>query len=435
MIIMNQNLKNAFVGIVLYGYASLFGVWAETPANSYFIPFKIISTDIPAKEYSILSFGASTESKDNTASIQKTIDACATAGGGTVFVPTGTFLCGPITMKSNVNLFFSQGAVLRMLPYGIGNGIEPGTYPNNGKTDFYSHLISGNKLDNIKISGNGIIDGQGNDWWSAYRAHNFKRGCLIRFDECNKIEISGITLINAPNVHITVGRKSSDVIISKVTIKCPANGPNTDGIDVWAPNVKIIDCNISCGDDNIAMDAGTQNIIIKRCEFGTGHGCSIGSYTKGIKNVLVDSCTFINTTAGIRLKSNRDRGGGEQNITYSNITMTGVKNPIYISSYYPKTPKIVAEDEAKGITETTPSWKHILIKNVIIKDSENAGIIWGLPEMPISDLIFDHVKISANKGFVINFANDVFFKNQSNIVITSGDIIRQYSSVITGLTE
>jgi hypothetical protein len=181
------------------------------------------------------------------------------------------------------------------------------------------------------------------------------------------------------------------------------------------------------------MDAGTQNITIKHCVFGTGHGCSVGSYTGGVCNVVVDSCTFSNTTSGIRLKSNRDRGGSEQNFSYSNITMNGVTNPILITSYYPKTPKFPTDDTAKQITLTTPSWKHIYLKNIIISNSPNAGIIWGLPELPISDVVFDNVKISAQTGMKINFAKEVVFKNGSSIDVSSGDAIKAYASTISGI--
>ncbi len=402
----------------------------QLPINQVTVSLPII----PNATFNILNFGAGISSGDNANAIQKTIDACNAAGGGTVTIPSGVYLCGPISMKSNVNLQLSEGSTLKMLPYGKGNGIEPGTYPNSGKPDFYTHLISGKGLNNIKVSGSGTIEGQGEDWWTAYRVSKaIKRGCLIRFDDCKYIEISGITLQNAPNVHITIGRSSSDVTISNIIIKCPAKSPNTDGIDTWASNIQIFNCNISCGDDNIAMDAGTQNITVKRCTFGTGHGCSVGSYTNGVGNVVVDSCTFSNTTSGIRLKSNRDRGGSEQNFYYSNITMNHVVNPIFISGYYPKTPVTPSDDAAQEVKATTPSWKHIYLKNITISDSPNAGTIWGLPELAVTDVVFDNVKITAETGMKINFANDVVFKNNSEINARSGDAVIAFSSTVSGI--
>lgn len=394
----------------------------------------VVRPEIPEARFLVMDYGASVSALDNTAAIQKTIDACTASGGGSVIIPSGTFLCGPIVMKNNVNLVLEEGCILKALPYGEGNGMTAGGYPNNGKPDCYAHLISGKRTQNIKVSGKGIIEGDGEAWWAAFRANrSIKRGCLIRFDDCKNIEISGIRLQNAPNVHITLGRGSSDITVRDITIEAPDEAPNSDGIDVWAPNVLISGCNISCGDDNIAMDSGTKNITIKRCVFGNGHGCSIGSYTTGIENVLVDSCSFKNTESAIRMKSNRSRGGGEKNITYSNITIDNVRKPIFITSYYPKTPKVVTDDAGEEIAPTTPSWNNILLRNIDIRNCEYAGIIWGLPELPIRNVVFDNVKIQAVKGMEINHVSGVSFINGSSVSVKKGDAVKVYKADPEGI--
>jgi polygalacturonase len=390
---------------------------------------------IPTGTFNITAYGAvSSTTVDNTSAIQQTINACSTAGGGTVIFPTGTYLSGPISMKSNVNLQLSGGAILRMLPYGGNNGNVSGTYPNSGKENHYTNFIYGKDLTNIEISGIGKIDGQGADWWAAYKAdRSIARPCMIRFDGCTNIAIKDITLQNAPNVHITIGKSSSNSTISNVTINSPSNSPNTDGIDTWSPNINISNCNISCGDDNIAMDSGSRNITIKNCTFGTGHGCSVGSFATNISNIIVDSCTFNNTTSGIRLKTGRNRGGIEQYLSYSNITMTGVTIPIYITSYYPKEPKSPTDDPAQPITATTPSWQHITFKNITATGATKAGILCGLPEQSISDVVFDNVKITAATGMKTYFVKDAIFKNSSEISVSNGDAIVTISANISGI--
>jgi polygalacturonase len=393
---------------------------------------------IPVTTFTVTDYGAvSSTTTDNTSYIQQTINACSAAGGGIVVIPAGTFLSGPLAMKSNVNLQISSGATLRMLPYGNGNGTLADTYPNSGTTDDYTDFIYGKNLTNIEVSGAGTVDGQGAAWWTAYTANNaIARPCMIRFDACTNIAILGLAFTNAPNVHITIGKSSSNTTIANVSISAPGTGaPNTDGIDVWSPNIDITNCNISTGDDNIAMDSGSQNIKITNCTFGYGHGCSIGSYASNITNILVDNCTFTNTTAGIRLKTARDRGGVEENITYSNITMTNVTNPIWITSYYPKVPTSVTADPAQTITTTTPSWQHITIKNVTITGSPNAGTIWGLPEKSINDVVLDNVKISSTTGMTVNYVTGLVFKNGSSITITSTTTyaVIPYSSTVSGI--
>jgi len=103
----------------------------------------------------------STASADNKTAIQNAINAAAAAtagvGGGTVEIPgPGTYLCGPLTMKKKVNLQVDAGATLQMLP--MTNW--------SGTTTF----IYGSSLNDIEFSGAGTIDGNGADWWTAFRA-------------------------------------------------------------------------------------------------------------------------------------------------------------------------------------------------------------------------------------------------------------------------
>lgn len=390
--------------------------------------------EIPERKYSILEYDADVCSEDNTEAIQSALDACTVAGGGWVVVPKGTFLCGPVEMKASTGLYLAKGAVLQALPYGEGNGTLPNTYPNSGETNRYAHLISARKCDNLRIAGEGTIEGDGEAWWKAFRAsRDFKRGCLIRFDGCKNIAIEGITLQNAPNVHITIGKGSSDAAMRNLTIMAPEYAPNSDGIDTWARNILIENCRISVGDDNVAMDTGTKNIVIRNCEFGDGHGCSIGSYAGSVENVLVDNCRFDGTESAIRMKSDRTRGGGERNITYSNLTISGVKNPLYITSYYPRTPKHPEDDQAVPVTAKTPLWENVVIRNVKIIDCERAGIIWGVPEQRISDLILDNVQIEAQKNFIINNAKNVKFMNGSSIKTPGCEAIKTYNSTFSGI--
>lgn len=401
--------------------------------------FSVNLPEIP-KDFvvNITNFGASVQSTDNTEFIQKAIDKVNEVGGGKVIVPDGVFLCGPILLKSNVELHFLKGAVLKMLPYGIGNGIQPGSYPNNGKEGVYASLITATDAQNVAVTGSGLIDGQGRDWWDAYRKVKgtstvMKRGCLIALLGTKNALIAGIKLIDAPNVHITIGKKSSEVTVDGITIDCPEEGPNTDGIDVWAPNVVIKNSSISTGDDNIAMDTGTDNIIIKNCFFGHGHGCSIGSYTHNIKNVLVDSCRFEGTDSAVRMKSGRNRGGGESNIVYSNIVANNLNCAVYITSYYPKVPQKIEEDTPQKITPNTPAWSNILIKNLMATNCNQSIEIWGIPELPVNKVTFENVNVQSKQGVVLYNCSNVNFIN-SNINNSNKEKVRTYQvSSIKGI--
>jgi polygalacturonase len=404
-------------------------------------PATIPLPNIPATQFMITTYGANTSSTDNASFINATINAANAAGGGTVVVPAGTFLSGPITMKSNVNLYLSAGSVLQILPYGNGNGSPAGSYPNTGATDNYANFIFGSGLSNIEVSGSGTIEGNGSAWWTAYNANNnITRPCLIRFKACNTVWITGITLQNSPNVHVTLGQSStmgSNGTISNITVIAPSTSPNTDAIDTWYWNgVSIHDCNLSEGDDNVAMDSYSQNISIKNCTFGFGHGVSVGSYAINVGNVTVDSCTFTGTTNGIRLKSEVGRGGNDSSFVYSNITMTNVQYPFYITSWYPKEPYPASAQVAGTVTSTTPQWKNIYFKNMTITNSTYGGIIYGLPEMYVNNVTFDNVQLGATKsGLVTNFVSGLVFKNCSSITLPSGkgNAIIPYAAAISGI--
>lgn len=395
--------------------------------------------NIPTTQFLITTYGASTSNLDNSSYINAAITAANGAGGGTVVIPAGTFLSGPITMKSNVNLNISAGAILQMMPYGTGNGTPAGSYPNNGTTDSYAHLIFGSGLSNIEVSGAGTIEGNGTDWWTAYNANsNISRPYLIRFKACNTVLITGITLQNSPNVHVCLGQSSSmgsNGTISNITVIAPSTSPNTDAIDTWYWNgVNITHCNLSEGDDNVAMDSYSQNISVTNCTFGAGHGVSVGSYATNVKNITVDSCTFNGTTNGIRLKSERGRGGADSSFVYSNITMNNVKYPFYITSWYPKEPYPASVQVAAVLTSLTPSWNNILFKNMVITNSTYTGIIYGLPEMYVNNIVFDNVQIGAtNQGLITNFVTGLVFKNCSSITIPSGNAVIPYNATSSGI--
>jgi len=396
---------------------------------------------IPTTQFSIITYGASTSNTDNSSAINAAITA-ANAAGGTVIIPAGTFLSGPITMKSNVNLHLAAGAILQILPYGTGNGTPAGSYPNNGTTDQYNPFIYGSGLSNIAVTGTGTIEGNGSAWWTAFASNsNMKRPSLIRFKACNKVLVDSITLQNSPGVHVTYGQSGSSYgangTITNIKVSAPSNSPNTDAIDTWYWNgINIFNCNLSEGDDNVAMDSYSSNINIKHCTFGSGHGVSVGSYTINVENVNVDSCTFTNTTNGIRLKSDRDRGGNDSIFTYSNITMTNVTNPIYISDYYERSSQPAPDTVATvPIISTTPFWSKILLKNITITGSPNAGLIFGRPEAPITNIEFDNVQISATtSGMDAYFVNGLVF-NCSNITLPSGkgNAIIPYGATISGI--
>ena len=145
--------------------------------------------------------------------------------------------------------------------------------------------------------------------------------------------------------------------------------------------------------------------------------------------MVVSNCTFNGTTSGIRIKSARGRGGLVANLVYSDITMTNVDFPIYLTSYYPKVP---SEDVIQPMSSATPIYRNIQIRNLTASGSRVAGEIVGLPESPISDLVLDNIHIKAPKGMTLRNARGIGFENSTINVQSGSPLILETNAVVTG---
>lgn len=377
---------------------------------------------IPDKSFNVRDYGAVGDNMtDNTKAIQEAINAAGTAGGGKVILPAGIYLCGPIQFTNNLNLQIDSAAILKMLPID--------RYP--GGTAQGLNFISGSKLHDIAISGKGMIDGQGSPWWPFAKTEGANRPRMIAFRDCDRVLIEQVKMINSPKFHITVGGTSSNVTVRDVIIRAPAStdpvnpSHNTDACDVSGTKILIQHCDVSVGDDNFTCGGNTSDVLITNCTYGYGHGVSIGSPTRGgVKNITVENCTFTNTEFGIRIKSDRDRGGILENLTYRNLRMTNVGMPILIYATYAAkereyrnlqklTPEMAATYPSAPVTELTPIYRNISFSNITatVEKGKRAGMIWGLPEAAVSNILLQNVNIIADNPFGVFFANDVRLQN------------------------
>jgi polygalacturonase len=423
-------------------------------ATTYATPaLPMINTNnvVNIMDYGALGDGVTT----NTAAIQNAINAAAAGGttngvnGGTVEIPAGIFLCGPITLKSSINLQLDSGAILRMLPFGQ----YPVTWFTNGANVYFTanNFISGTSLTNVEVSGSGWIQGQGEPWWPWADTNNAVRPIMIRLTGCNRTLIQSVTLSNSPMFHIAISGNNGNTTVQGVIIRAnpssdPVNpGHNTDACDVSGTNILVQNCDISVGDDNYTCSGGTSGMVITNNTYGYGHGVSVGSYTSpSVSNMSVFNCTFTNTDLGVRIKSDRDRGGFVHDISYCNLSMTNVRNPILIYTEYTNTtsmyravdsisPAIAASYPSAPVTATTPRYRDILISNVTANAQANrtAGLIWGLPEMSISNVTLINVRLTSSKTFGIYNAKNVKIVDSSHSVPST---VSQFSFYNTDVT-
>ena len=342
-----------------------------------------------------------------TVAIQKTIEAAASRGGGTVIVPAGNFVTGALRLRSNINLHLEAGATL------LGaQDIEqfPVWTPAWEGVASHAPLIGGEDLDNVSITGRGTIDGRGQMWWELMKKLDLFRPRLIRLVDCRNVLIEGVTLTNSPSW--TLNPLACDTVtIRGVIVKNPPDSPNTDGINPDScRNVHISDCHIDVGDDCVTIKSGSEedgrrqhraceNITVTNCTMIHGHGgVVIGSEMSGdVRNVVIGNCTFIGTDRGIRIKSRRGRGGAVEDLRVSNIVMDQVLCPLVINLFYGcgawKEAK-VTDQSPQPVTERTPRFRRLRFSNISARRVKySAAYVIGLPEMFVQDIAYSDIAV------------------------------------------
>ena len=404
-------------------------------------------------QYGVVGDGVS----KNTQAIQKLIKIVTEKGGGTVFFPAGVYVTGSIHLESNITLFLDNGAVLKFsqdfndyLP--MVQSRWEGTEVINFSPQIYAY-----GAENIAIRGRGMIDGQGATWWEYRTRYEknpgadekngifpwqkefveknkntsswyfwadkrgdmpapFLRPPMIQPVECKNILIEGISIKNPPFWTINPVY-CENVTIDGVTITNPAESPNTDGINPDACRyVHISNCHISVGDDCITIKSGRdadgrrvgracENITITNCTMLDGHGgVVIGSeMSGGVSKVTISNCVFEGTDRGIRLKSMRGRGGIVEDIRVNNIVMNNIgQEAITLNMFYNQTSE-------EPISERTPCFRNLHFSDITVSNSKQAGMLLGLPEMPIENISFNHLVMDAEKGFYIKDCREIEF--------------------------
>ena len=296
------------------------------------------------KVFDIKKYGAVGDGKTlNTKAIQKAIDAANKNKGGRVVFSKGKFLSGSIYLKSGVELFFEEGAIL------LGS-TNPDDYP---KYEGIRALILANGSKNIAVNGKGIIDGQGRELALAIDSlhhtgvridpkYNYRRmrpedgrGKLISFVKCDSITMINITLKNSPG-WVQCFTECKNIVIDAMTVNSNAYW-NNDGIDVnGCENVRITNCNVNAADDGICLKSespGLQNntIYIANCRIrSSANAVKLGTGSYGsFKNVTIENIEVYDTFRSAIAIESVD-GAEIENIKVSNITAVNTGNAIFI---------------------------------------------------------------------------------------------------------
>ncbi len=442
---------------------------AQTDKYSYLydnLPFKmpkVQQTNFPNRTISLTDYNIIGDGQTNHQKIiQKTIDEISAKGGGKLVVPSGTWLTGPIMLKDNVNLHISKGAILLFSSdindYPIINSSYEGQ-----PTKCHQSPITAVNCSNIAISGEGLIDGNGQAWrplkkekvtnsqWKNFTGNggvfrrpdlwvpsekDLARPVMVHLLKCKKVLLQGIIFQNSPawNIHPEL---CEDLIMDGVDVRNPSYAQNGDGLDLEScKNCLIVNTTFDVGDDGICLKSGkdeagrkrgiaTENVIIDGCTVYASHGgFVIGSeMSGGVKNIKCTNCQFSGTDNGLRFKSCRGRGGVVENIWIENVSMINIlADAIRFNLYYggksaveelEDGTKRPAEIAAEPVSEATPSFRDIHIKNITCCGATRAFFFNGLPEMPVKRITMENVSISADEPGELVYCENISMKNVS----------------------
>ena len=358
------------------------------------------------REYKSLS----ADGRDWTAAFQAAVNCLRENGGGTIFVPAGTYPTGSIRLESNMNLHVESGATLLFHQDEDAFPVIP--MQDKGRiTQVHQACVYAKGAENVSISGKGKLDGQGSFWWQGFKEKKLRypRPRLICFDHCENVSVEDVTLVNSPSWTVNPWC-CRYVTVRGITIHNPWDSPNTDGINPDScQDVKITGCTVDVGDDCITLKAGTEStveklpcerIVISDCHLLHGHGgIVLGSeMSGGVRNVIVSNCVFYETDRGIRLKTRRGRGGAVEGLQAQNLLMDRVMCPFVFNMYYFCGPDgktdFVRSKEPLPLTPQTPVLRNVSISNVSVRGcGACAGYFYGLPESKVEGIILRDVRI------------------------------------------
>ena len=431
--------KICLAGILISLFAGM--AWAG-PYEKYYqnLPVPMNEPMLPTiPEYTVqlTDFGGVGDGvTDNTEAFTKAISALNKKGGGHLVVTAGIFVTGPIVLKDRIDLHLERNAMILLTP-------DREKHLKNGKVQ---PGISASKRSDISITGQGIIDGNGEWWrgvkrskvsdteWNAYKqmggtitpkgdlwypfdlkafpnvadtyeAQEKIRTHLVRFTDCERVLLRGVTLQNSPKFHF-VPQRCQDVVIDGLTVRCMWNAQNGDGIDPsQCRNVLIVNNTVDVGDDGICLKGGAgaagaengpcENILIQdNTVFHAHGGFVIGSeFSGGMVNIVVRNNTFSGTDTGLRFKSAPERGGKTQNIWISDIYMSDIQGEavVFETSYADR--PVGRDDATAAETENfLPNFQDIHIQNVVCRDArvgiKASGTLQMIHDITLKDCLF-----------------------------------------------
>lgn len=403
--------------------------------------FAVVAFAADSDTLNVRDFGATGDgvTKD-TAAIQKALDTCATAGGGTVVVPSGIYLTGSIVVGANTTLELDSHAEI------LGSS-DIADYPlqqvrwEGEFRDGHRALISATDAANVIIGGGGTIFGPP---ITLSHLRNPRGPVLIELSNCTNAVLENFTAQYEQlwSIHPLLCQNFTARGLTIRTVNF-----NSDGIDIDScDGVTIERCDINTGDDAISLKAGrglaaqtlarpTQNVVIRDCRLESSIYAAIGIGTEmsgGVRGVKIENCILAGRQNAIYIKSREGRGGFIEDITGENLTI--LKSPTFVGIDL-MSKGIQATDPVTGDVAKWPLVKDISFKNIRVQDVRELVVAKDIPaERPMDGFTLDNISGTCNRGISLANMTGVKF---SNLQVTgyNGPLISTSNVQGTGLNN
>lgn len=370
--------------------------------------------------YSVLDYGVINDGTTmNTANIQQLIDRVSDRGGGIVYFPPGKYLTGTIYLKNYISLFIESGAaILGSLNLDDYEAVKEEKLNHSARQE--RHLIYGNELVGISISGRGMIDGRGYEFWpenfrnmteieiraamTGPDGFNTRPGTYVYLENCTDVLIENVQFKDSPH-HMLKVLNSRDVKIQGISIEqgiYEDDGPNTDGLAVSGFNIRISDCSFTTGDDCLVI-GNAEHLSVSNCTFSTTESAIVLS---GLKNGVISNCSMLDAGGAINIRPGR--GGVVENVTISNINYILKRskggNLVFARSkpYGEVRWSVKSWSEKWNIDVKPPTGPAPVIRNILISNvvaiSDGAIFLDGLEDGYIENITFDNIRYTMRGG-------------------------------------
>ena len=385
------------------------------------------------RDFDVRTFGAAGDGKQlDTAALQRAVDACAAAGGGTVRFPAGSYLSGTLFLKSNVTLWLEAGAVLLGSTDLKDYPARTPAFRSYTDVNYVEHsLLYAEKVECVSIVGPGTIDGQGGAkvWQIGHGSSSYKRRpYLIRMIECRRVTLRDVMLRNAA-MWVQHYLACDDLLLDGIIVDSVVNA-NNDGLDVdGCHRVRIANCRIRSGDDAIVLKStaprACEGVVITNCILSSdcnAFKCGTES-TGGFRDIAVSNCVIHDTRlSGLALEM--VDGGTLEGVTIANVRIVRTRNPIFMRLGNRARPYLaVGPGGGSGTHVVEPGMKVPGVgrfRNVHLVDISADGgdivgcALAGLPGHPIEDIRLTGMRLSfAGGGITSDLAQTILEREEA----------------------